>query len=126
AEVNRALDLVAGEPYFLNNRGFIHLEMNQPDKAIEDINRSIVLNPKNGWAYRNKGIWKMNRGELEEALGLFERALRTGEFIDEIFYYQGLVYRAKNLMPVKRGVKVWEIRRSQASECLLRIVSDPF
>lgn len=92
AEINLALDLVPGEPYFLNNRGFIYLMMNDLDAAIEDINRSIVLNPKNGWAYRNKGIYKMLNEDYEEAQNLYRRAIKSAEFIDELYYYQGLTF----------------------------------
>ncbi|WP_420315955.1 tetratricopeptide repeat protein [Ekhidna sp.] len=93
AEVNRALDLVPGEPYFLNNRGYIYLQMDSLEAAIEDINRSIVLNPRNGWAYRNKGIYMMKNASYLEAIDLLERAEKTGEFIDELYFYLGNAHK---------------------------------
>ena len=89
-EVNRALDEEPSEPYFLNNRGYIYLQMDSLDLALSDINRSIVLNPQNGWAYRNKGIYSYKNQEYDRALDLFIRAERTNDFIDEIFYFKGL------------------------------------
>lgn len=91
-EVNRALDEVVEEPYFLNNRGYVYLQMDSLELAINDINRSILLNPKNGWAYRNKGIYLLKIGEVKQAIRLFERALEEPDFIDEIYSYLGDAY----------------------------------
>ncbi|MEM9338557.1 MAG: tetratricopeptide repeat protein, partial [Bacteroidota bacterium] len=91
-EINRALEEVPDEPYFLNNRGFIHLQMDSLDLAIQDIDRSILLNPNNGWAYRNKGIFYMKRADYKQAIRLFKRAIDEPDFIDEVFYYLGLAY----------------------------------
>ena len=92
-EINRALDEVPGEPYFLNNRGYVYLQMDSLERALEDINRSIVLSPENGWAYRNKGIYFLAKGEYQRAIDLFERAIRTADFIDELYYYKGLAHQ---------------------------------
>ena len=89
-EINKALNEVPSEPYFLNNRGYIYLQMDSLESALEDINKSIILNPKNGWAYRNKGIYFLFSGEYHRALDLFEQAEKSGDFIDELFYFQGL------------------------------------
>ena len=93
AEINRALDEIPSEPYFLNNRGYIYLAMDSLEYAISDINRSIVLNPKNGWAYRNKGIYLLKKTEFERALALFSRAEKTTDFIDELYYFKGLALK---------------------------------
>ena len=91
-EINRALDEVPGEPYFLNNRGYVYLEMDSLELALDDINRSIVLNPENGWAYRNKGIYLFRKGDYSLSVKQFERALDTGDFIDEVYYYLGMAH----------------------------------
>ena len=92
AEVNRALDVVPNEPYFLNNRGFIYLEMDSLELALKDINQSILINPENGWAYRNKGIYMIKKGEFALAVDLLDRAIQSGEFIDELYYFVGDAY----------------------------------
>lgn len=106
AEINRALDQVSEEPYFLNNRGYIYLEMDSLKLALEDINRSIVLNPKNGWAYRNKGIYWMKKEDFNEAIRLFELAIESGEFIDELYYYLGSSYQQSGDMD--QACAIWK------------------
>ncbi|MEP5611975.1 MAG: tetratricopeptide repeat protein [Cyclobacteriaceae bacterium] len=92
-EINRALDIVPREPYFLNNRGFIYLMMDSLDLALQDIDASILLNPKNGWAYRNKGIYFLKRGDYDQAIRLMNRATQEPDFIDEVYNYLGLAYQ---------------------------------
>ena len=123
-EVNRALDEVPGEPYFLNNRGYVYLQMDSLELAIMDINRSIVLKPDNGWAYRNKGIYQLKTGNPALARNLFERALRTGDFIDEIYYYIGFAYMMENNLEDactqwNEGVKMGEMKSAEmrAQKC---------
>ncbi|MEM9896626.1 MAG: tetratricopeptide repeat protein [Bacteroidota bacterium] len=109
--INQALEQVPGEPYFLNNRGFIYLQMDSLDRALVDINRSIVLNPENGWAYRNKGIYQLRKGEYSLAIDLFDRALETGEFIDEIYHFLGTTYY-KSGQP-KKACESWQIGKER-------------
>ena len=106
AEINRALDEVPDEPHFLNNRGHIYLEMDSLDRAIEDINRSIVLNPKNGWAYRNKGIFFSKKQDFKQAIRLFERAVQSSDFIDEIYFYLGEAHRRAGDM--EKACQAWK------------------
>ena len=67
--------------------------MDSLELGLEDINRSILLNPDNGWAYRNKGVYFLKKGEYERSLELFNRAIDAKEFIDEIYYYMGQAYK---------------------------------
>ncbi|MDZ7650046.1 MAG: tetratricopeptide repeat protein [Cytophagales bacterium] len=66
------------QPYFLNNRGFIYLSMNDYEKAEQDINDSIGLDPYNAWAYRNKGILYLIRKDYKSAERLLKQALEYG------------------------------------------------
>ena len=112
-EINRALDEVPGEPFFLNNRGYVYLQMDSLELAIEDINRSIVLNPSNGWAYRNKGIYQLKSGNIVQAINLFERAIQTGDFIDEIYYYLGTAHKSNQ--DLRSACTSWQ-KGSQSNE----------
>lgn len=89
--VERALMIEPFEPYFMNNRGYIRLKLDDT-KAVEDINKSIVLDPKNGWAYRNKALWYMDQGRYDRAITLLEKAEKMDDFIDLLHYYQGICY----------------------------------
>jgi tetratricopeptide (TPR) repeat protein len=90
--VERALMIEPFQPYFMNNRGYIRLKLDDP-LAVEDINKSIVLDPKNGWAYRNKALWYMEQGRYDQAIILLTRAEKMDDFIDLLYYYQGVCYQ---------------------------------
>lgn len=82
------------QPYFLNNRGFIHLLRGNVEQAREDIDQSIALDPENAWAYRNKGRWYHQKAMYEDALRLYDLALTKDTFIQDIFIYRGDTYMA--------------------------------
>ena len=65
-----ALTLKPDDPFFLNNRGYLHLLNKDLTKAKEDIDLSISLDPYNGWAYRNKGLYYLRTGNTEDAIRL--------------------------------------------------------
>lgn len=94
--VEKALKIEAFQPYFLNNRGYIRMQLNDL-KAVQDINKSIIIDPKNGWAYRNKALWYMNQGQYDQAITLLGRAEKLDNFIDKLYYYKGVCYSQMNL-----------------------------
>ncbi len=85
--VNQALTLRKNDPYFLNNRGFILIAANSLDKALEDIDNSISVDPYNAWAYRNKGVYFLRKGQPEDALRLLTRAEQMDTTVSKLFYY---------------------------------------
>lgn len=102
--VDQALEIEAYQPYFLNNRGYIRMELGDSN-AVKDINKSIVLDPKNGWAYRNKAIWYMKQEQFDQAITLLVRAEKMDDFIDQIYYYQGICYI--NLGQPEKACSTW-------------------
>lgn len=94
--VNRALDLEDGQPYFLNNRGFIYLNKGLLKEAKADIDQSITVDPNNGWAYRNKGYYYYLEENYEEALLLYQQAIKKDAFIDKVYLFQGQAYLKLN------------------------------
>ncbi len=93
--VNKALEVALNQPYFLNNRGYIFLGLNDLAKAEEDINKSIGLDPYNGWAYRNKGIFYLIKNDNVNAERLLKQALDMDPYIDKIHFYYGMVLMNK-------------------------------
>jgi tetratricopeptide (TPR) repeat protein len=91
--VNKALSMSAGEPYFLNNRGYIYLLMDDLQAAAVDIDKSIALDPYNGWAYRNKGILCLKEGHAQQAVRLMTRSLEMDPYIDHVHYYLGKAHK---------------------------------
>ena len=90
--VERALDLAPNEPFYLNNRGYIYLQMDSLDRAIADINESIRIDPYNGWAYRNKGLCMLRGGDHKRAVKLLRQAADLDTSIDKVFFYLGEAY----------------------------------
>jgi tetratricopeptide (TPR) repeat protein len=93
--INTALDLKPGDAFFLNNRGFIYLMLDQKDNALNDINKSIVTDPYNGWAYRNKGVYYLMEKNADEAIRLLTRAEEIDQRIENIYFYLGQAYDLK-------------------------------
>jgi tetratricopeptide (TPR) repeat protein len=83
---------VPDQPYFLNNRGYIFLSRNEFDLALADIDRSMTIDPYNGWAFRNKGILYFRKGDMARSERLLEQALLINENIDHVHYYLGMTY----------------------------------
>ena len=48
------------------------------DKAIADCNDAIRLDPKDGFAYYNRGLAYVNRGDHDKAKADFGEAMRLG------------------------------------------------
>jgi len=82
--IEKALAEEPLQPYFLNNRGFIHLLRNESELAREDIDRSITIDPSNAWAYRNKARYYHTQGDYDEAIRLYEQALNMDTFVQKI------------------------------------------
>jgi tetratricopeptide (TPR) repeat protein len=87
--VNKALALEKGEPFFLNNRGYIQLIRGDLAAAEADINESMTIDPYNGWAYRNKGLLFLARNEPSEAERLLRRAIELDPYIDRVHFFLG-------------------------------------
>src|SRR5690606_35830241 len=85
--VGKALVLKPDDPYFLNNRAYVLLMMNRLPEAFTDIDKSIVGDPRNAWAYRNKGIYYYRSGDYANAVRLLQRALEMDSTVREAKRY---------------------------------------
>ena len=93
--VEQALKLKPKDPFYLNNRGYVYLLLNDMRRALEDINLSISLDPSNAWAYRNKGIYYLMNNNVDDAVRLLTQAEQMEPFVEKINYYLGLAYQQK-------------------------------
>ena len=91
-QVNKAIELNPAEAYYLNNRGYIRLLMNQPDSAVLDIDESLAMNSRNSWVYRNKGIYYFQKGETQDALRLLKQSYDMDPFTENVASYIAEVY----------------------------------
>jgi tetratricopeptide (TPR) repeat protein len=92
--INKAIDISPNEAYFLNNRGYVYLQLDSLEKAVKDIDASLLRDPQNAWAYRNKGIYYYKAGNFEEALRLLTRAESMDIQMTEVQLWLGKAYLA--------------------------------
>lgn len=61
------------------NRGTYYVRIKQYDSAISDLKRSIELYPRQPYAYHNLGAAYREKGEMEEALKYFSKAIQLNK-----------------------------------------------
>lgn len=95
--INRALEQKPAEPIFQNNKGYILLNLNQPEAAKELIENSINQSKiPNAWAYRNLGIYYLQKNELEKAKQNFKISEEIDPSVEWIYYYLALTAQKQN------------------------------
>lgn len=94
--ISKALEFRSDDPFFLNNRGFTLLMLDSLNAGLRDINQSILLDPENLWAYRNKGIYHLRNQEPELSMPYLRKSAESGQKVDQAYYYLGLAYFDNN------------------------------
>lgn len=56
-------------------RGIILIELKQFDKAINELSRAIMLNPKDAFTYNNRGAAYDSKGEFDRAIADFNKVI---------------------------------------------------
>jgi tetratricopeptide (TPR) repeat protein len=82
-----ALDFDANNGIYLNNRGFLKLMTGKIVEGGKDIDRAIVADPQNAWAYRNKGIFYFMNEAYDDALRNFIQTSKIEEDMDFLHTY---------------------------------------
>src|SRR5215470_3615918 len=78
-----------------NNRGAAFGRKGQPDRAIEDFDEAIRLNPDFAEAFFNRGIAYANNGQTDHAIQDYDQAIRLNPNHAEAFYNRGYSYADK-------------------------------
>jgi protein O-mannosyl-transferase len=79
-----------------NNLGHYYSQKNEPDKALENFNVAIQLEPNKAQTYSDRGKIYFDRGEFELALEDYNKSLSIDpEFLDALAN-RGAVYGIKN------------------------------
>jgi tetratricopeptide (TPR) repeat protein len=79
-------------PQAYNNRGLALKNRGQMQKAIEDFNRAIALNPEYALAYNNRGVTLKKAGMLQEAIEDFDRAIALNPSYYKAYNNRGSAY----------------------------------
>jgi tetratricopeptide (TPR) repeat protein len=61
-------------------------------EGLTEIDRSILMDPDNGWAYRNKGVYYLLNGDYGRAIKLLRQAVAMDSFIERAHFYLGMAY----------------------------------
>ena len=72
----KAISLDESSADALSNLGFIYALMRQHDKGIATAERGLALDPNSSRAYSNLGLTLLWGGRCEEAIELFDKAIR--------------------------------------------------
>ena len=78
----------------ISHLGWVYARMNQFEKGIETAERGLTLNPNNSRALTNLGLTLLRGGRCEEAINLFEKALRVSPIPSvNVLYCAAAAYR---------------------------------
>jgi protein O-mannosyl-transferase len=80
------------EPFVYNNRGAVFVDMGQFEKAIEDQNKAIALDPFYYNSYVNRGFAYSEIGQLDKASQDFDKAIALNPRGYQAYMNKGVLY----------------------------------
>jgi tetratricopeptide (TPR) repeat protein len=89
---------IEAKPDFLNSHilsGFLHLEENEADKALEDFNEAIKLDPLSHDARTGLGGALILKGDIDRALEILTDAAVANPYPQRTYYELGKAYEIK-------------------------------
>ena len=78
-----------------NNRGVAHKFKGEYDRALEDYDQAILLNPSFANAYNNRGVIYRLEGEYDRAIRDYDEAIWLGSNLPAVFYNRAIAYTEK-------------------------------
>jgi tetratricopeptide (TPR) repeat protein len=75
-----------------NNRGGAYITIELFDKAIEDFNQVISIDPAYYEAYSNRGYAYYFRGQYDEAMKDYDRAIELNQNFAKAYFNRGDLY----------------------------------
>ena len=76
-----------------NNRGLSYADVNDIDRAIQDYDQAIALDPGHASAFNNRGNAYKDLGQYEHALGDYDKAILLDPGYATAFYNRGILHR---------------------------------
>ena len=78
-----------------NELGFAYVNQGRYDRALQDLNKAIEIDPANAFAYNNRGILFKSRGLLDLAMQDFNKAIELDPGYAKALYHRALIYAAR-------------------------------
>src|SRR5208282_4616019 len=75
AVIKAGLEMPQNLAIAFNNRGNVHLNLKDYDRAVADYGRAIELNPKYAIAFNNRGFAYRSKGRYDRAIQDYNRAI---------------------------------------------------
>ena len=79
------------------SRGNTYAHEGQYDKAIEEYNTAISINPNHADAYSNRGIAYGMKGQHDKAIEDFNTAISIDPNLAQAYFNRGVIYGIKGL-----------------------------
>lgn len=78
------------------NRGEAYKDLGKFDLALDDFNKSIIVDPNYAESYNSRGQLHAQQGNLNAALKDFEQAIQLKPHFDEAYNNLGIIYAMNN------------------------------
>ena len=91
-ELYTHLIVVSPNHYVYNHRGLVYFSLSQYEKALEDFNRAIELEPNDTRVYTNRGLTYRMLKQLDRSLEDFNKSLDLNPLWPDTFYGRSLTY----------------------------------
>ncbi len=76
-----------------NTMGVAYTHKGEYDRAIDDYNKAIEINPKNSMAYNNRGfVYDIHKGEYDKAINDYNKAIEINPKDDMAYTDRGNAY----------------------------------
>jgi len=82
----------SGQAY--NGRAWANLQLGRLDTVLEDVNKSLELEPENHNAIDTRAVYYLKTGDFDKALEDINRAIELAPDYPEHHYHKGMIYTA--------------------------------
>ncbi len=74
--LDKAIEEEPNNPIYISERGVCYLNLNQNERALEDMNQSVELDPNYAYRYASRAFVKDKMGDIEGGIADYEIAVR--------------------------------------------------
>jgi len=108
-----------------NSRGNVHLSTRNYDRAIDDYNEAIRLDPKYAIGFNNRGLANQGKGGIDRAIEDFDEAIRLNPKYAMAFVNRANARRVKGRidLAIADSDRAIELNRSLAVAFLARAIA---